>query len=187
VLAVTREMLVEVGWQGVSLRSVAAQAGVGRASLTRRWPTKPQLVLDAILGAAPDLEPFAGTDIDGWIEWVVRGSYELFSRPEVKPAVPWLLMALGDDEQLRQSLWSNFSGPAVGLFAPDRDGDPPASRARAELDARAVLAMSAGAALFLTTVAAQDDSEELRQRIAALLRAGIGATGGDRGDDRLAR
>ena len=183
VLAVTRELLVQNGWHGLSLRLVAQQAGVGRASLTRRWPSKAALVLDAILGVTPNLVPFAGTDVDGWTNWVVRGSHELFCRPEVNAAVPWLLLALRDDAELRRSLWSNFSDPAVELFVEDVHSADAAARKRAELDARAVLAMAAGAALFMTTVAADDDSARLRARIAALLRTGVRASTADRLDD----
>jgi hypothetical protein len=56
----------------------------------------------------------------------------------------------GPNDELRDRLWSDFSGPAVALFT--------CTQAHAfedgECDARAVLAMTAGAALFLTTVAA---------------------------------
>ena len=174
VLVVTRDLLAQKGWHGISLRLVAQQAGVGRASLTRRWPTKAALVLDAILGVTPDLAPFEGTDVNGWIDWVVRGSYELFSRPEVKAALPWLLLALEENEELRKTLWSNFSGPAVELFAEDVHAASTAAQQQADLVARAVLAMAAGAALFVTTVAADDDSEPMRGKIAALLSAGVG-------------
>ncbi|MDQ2721997.1 MAG: TetR/AcrR family transcriptional regulator, partial [Actinomycetota bacterium] len=88
VLAATRELLLEVGWDEMSLRAIAVRAGVGRAALHRRWPSKAHLVLDAILGTAPDLTPFEGTDRAGWVRWVVDGSAELFARPEVRAAVP---------------------------------------------------------------------------------------------------
>lgn len=175
VLAATRELLMEVGWHGLSIRLIATRAGVGRASLNRRWPSKAALVLHAILGESPDLTPFSGTDVSGWIDWVVRGSHELFSRPDVAAAVPGLLMAMQDSSELRRSLWRSFSGPAVELFTADVGANTTAERRRAELDARAVLAMAAGAALFLTTVAADDDSRPLRARIAQLLIAGVGA------------
>ena len=171
VLTATRQLLAHSGWHGVSLRLVAQQAGVGRASLSRRWPSKAALVLDAILGATPDLAPFAGTDVDGWIDWVVRGSHELFSRPEVTAALPWLLLALAENPELRQALWANFSGPAVALFDED------------ERVARAVLAMASGAALFVTTVAAEDDSASLREQITALLRSGVRSLTAHRVDD----
>lgn len=162
VLAVTRDLLVREGWDGLSMRAIATRAGVGRAALTRRWPTKAHLVLDALLGSAPDLSPYDGIDRRGWIEWVVAGSHELFSRPDVLAALPGLLAALRDHDDLRNTLWRTFSGPSTALFADGADGD-------AELDARAALVMAAGAALFTGLIAAEDDSPALRTRILDLL------------------
>lgn len=164
VLSVTRALLLEGGWEALSVRGVAARAGVSRSALARRWPSKAHLVLDALLGATPDLTPFEGTDRAGWIRWVVTGSAELFARPEVRAAAPGLLAALRDHEDLRTLLWRGFSEPSTALFArggPTGDDDL--------LDARAVLVMAAGAALFTSLVAADDDTAELRRRILELL------------------
>ena len=166
VLAVTRELLVELGWDELSMRLIAARAGVSRSSLARRWTSKAELVLHAILGATPDLAPFAGTDRAGWVDWVVRGSRQLFARAEVKAAVPGLLLAMAENPELRGRLWSDFSGPAVALFAGADGGD-------AERDARAALAMAAGAAMFLTTIAVEDDTEALQARIVDILTAAV--------------
>lgn len=176
VLSVTRDLLVELGWDGLSMRLVAARTGVGRSSLNRRWSSKAELVLHAILGETPDLAPFSGTDLTGWIDWVVRGSHELFARPDVRAAVPGLLLALGENDDLRRDLWARFSGPAVQLFADDVQATTPAKRRRADVDARATLAMAAGAALFVTTVAIEDDSETLRNRVAQLLITAVAAS-----------
>lgn len=165
VLAVTRQLLVESGWDDLSMRQIAIRSGVSRSSINRRWPSKSELVFHAILGAAPDLAPFAGTDRRGWIDWVVRGSRELFARPEVRAAVPGLLLAMAENDAMRRRLWTEFSGPAVALFGAGPD---------AERDARAALAMAAGAALFLSTVAVEDDTEHLHRRIAELLTDAVG-------------
>lgn len=168
VLAVTRELLVEVGWDELSVRLVATRAGVGRSSLNRRWSSKAELVLHAILGEAPDMSPFAGTDLTGWIEWVVRGSHLLFGRPDVTEAVPGLLLALRENDGLRKTLWDGFSGPAIELFAAQGYGT--------EVDARAALAMAAGAALFVTTVAVDDDAPALQDRLVRMLCDALGAS-----------
>ncbi|MER7453197.1 helix-turn-helix domain-containing protein [Nocardia beijingensis] len=169
VLAAVREMLVEVGWDELSVRAVAARAGVGRASIARRWQSKAELVLHAVLGETPDLGPFEGADRQGWIEWVLRGSRELFARDDVRAAVPGLLTALDRDRQLRDRLWAGFSTPAAELFAA---GDTE-SRARSELDARAVIALAAGAALFLEFVADGDDTARIHRRIGELLHRAV--------------
>lgn len=195
VLDVTRELLVEVGWDELSIRMVAARVGVGRASISRRWASKAELVLHAVLGAEPDLAPFEGTDLEGWIAWVVRGSHELFHRTDMRAAVPGLLTALRENDALREALWRGFAGPAAQLYA-ERTGagaagggesgsggagsggagsgatDPGATDPGATdpgLDARAVIAMAAGAALFTSMVATEDDSPALQARIAGML------------------
>jgi AcrR family transcriptional regulator len=160
VLAVTRAMLVESGWEQLSMRAIAIRSGVSRASITRRWPSKAHLVLDAILGATPDLTPFEGTDREGWIRWVVTGSAELFARPEVRAATPGLLAAIRDHAELRNALWQGFSGPSTRLF----DGD----QAEAST-AKALLVLAAGAAMFASLIAVEDDTPELRAKILELL------------------
>ena len=155
------ELLLESGWDGMSLRQVAVRAGVSRTSVQLRWSSKADLVLHAILGQAPDLAPFTGTDQRGWIAWVVEGSHLLFARDEVQAALPGLLVALQSDSELRVSLWRHFSDPAIDLFT---EGD----RAARE-EANAILIMAAGAALFSTTIATQDDTPALRSRITELL------------------
>src|SRR6478735_3785659 len=168
VLSVTRGLLVEVGWDALSMRLVATRAGVGRSSLNRRWSSKAELVLHAILGETPDLAPFSGTDLTGWIDWVVRGSHLLFGRPDVREAVPGLLLALRENDEMRKALWAGFSGPAIELFAAQGYG--------AEVDARAALAMAAGAALFVTTVAVDDDAPVLQDRLVQMLCTALGAS-----------
>lgn len=175
VLAATRELLIEVGWDDLSVRMVAVRAGVGRSSLNRRWGSKAELVLHAILGETPDLSPFSGTDLPGWIEWVVRGSHELFTAPDVREAVPGLMLALRENDELRKALWANFSGPAVQLFIDHRHAKTAAQRRRADRDARAILVMAAGAALFMSTIADDEDSDALRRRITELLQRSAGA------------
>lgn len=40
--------IAEVGYDRLSMEDIAARAGAGRATLYRRWPTKAQLVTDAV-------------------------------------------------------------------------------------------------------------------------------------------
>ncbi|WP_418004504.1 TetR/AcrR family transcriptional regulator [Mycobacterium sp. PDNC021] len=180
VLAATRELLSEGGFQQLSMRLVAQRSGVTRASLARRWPSKAALVIDAVMGTTPDLTPFAGTDVYGWIDFVVRGSRALFNHPDMKAAAPDLSLALLEDKEQGRSLWNRFTGPAVDLFADDVDAQTVDERRSAELDARAVLIMAAGAAMYVSTIAADDDSAELEERMVELLTAGYRAVSANR-------
>ncbi|GAA3886429.1 TetR/AcrR family transcriptional regulator [Leifsonia kafniensis] len=42
------ELLGEVGYDHTSIEGVAARSGVAKASIYRRWPGKPELILDAV-------------------------------------------------------------------------------------------------------------------------------------------
>ncbi|HEX3605408.1 MAG TPA: helix-turn-helix domain-containing protein, partial [Candidatus Dormibacteraeota bacterium] len=51
------QALVERGYDGMTVDHVARLAGVGRATLYRRWPTKTAMVIDALQrGRIPALE-----------------------------------------------------------------------------------------------------------------------------------
>jgi AcrR family transcriptional regulator len=55
IIAATLRLLAEQGYERTSIEAVAAEADVTRATVYRRYPTKPELVC-AALGAYPDVE-----------------------------------------------------------------------------------------------------------------------------------
>ncbi len=57
ILAAAIDVLAEVGYDGMTLDMVAARARAGKATLYRRWPSKAELVIDAVACLrAADLE-----------------------------------------------------------------------------------------------------------------------------------
>ncbi|MCD2463938.1 TetR/AcrR family transcriptional regulator [Streptomyces sp. NPDC057680] len=61
ILEAALEQLSSVGWNGLTMEGVAVGAQTGKAAVYRRWPSKEDLVADALqaglpaLGEAPDL------------------------------------------------------------------------------------------------------------------------------------
>jgi len=55
ILDATLELLGEVGFSALTVESVASRAGVGKATIYRRWPSKLPLVVEAF-GGLPGLE-----------------------------------------------------------------------------------------------------------------------------------
>jgi AcrR family transcriptional regulator len=49
ILQATRELLAERGYDGMTMDAVADRAGAGKATVYRRWPSKVQLTIDAIV------------------------------------------------------------------------------------------------------------------------------------------
>lgn len=58
----TLELLADIGYAALTIEAVATRAGVGKATLYRRWPGKVQLVVDAVrtLSEQPDPDTSAG-------------------------------------------------------------------------------------------------------------------------------
>ena len=59
IVAATIELLAELGFAGLSVEAVAARAGVGKATIYRRWPNKEALVVDALASVTEPVEPLA--------------------------------------------------------------------------------------------------------------------------------
>jgi len=66
ILDATLEVLAETGYDGMTLDQVAARVKAGKATLYRRWPSKAELVIDAVAcmkrdALSPDTLPDTGT------------------------------------------------------------------------------------------------------------------------------
>ncbi|HSD79712.1 MAG TPA: helix-turn-helix domain-containing protein, partial [Solirubrobacteraceae bacterium] len=51
------ELAADGGLRGLRMEAVAARAGVGKATLYRRWSSKQTLLADAIRAAAREIDP----------------------------------------------------------------------------------------------------------------------------------
>jgi AcrR family transcriptional regulator len=58
----TLRELAAVGYNGLTMEGVARHAQTGKAALYRRWPSKKDLVLDALLHALPEARETAASD-----------------------------------------------------------------------------------------------------------------------------
>jgi AcrR family transcriptional regulator len=162
-----RELLIEVGWEGLTLSAVADRAKVSRPALYRRWPTKTHLVFDTLFGWAEDVLP---KELDQssqeWLESAVEIGFALFADPAVRAGTPGLLAAIASDDEMRSVLWGRAGQPAVDRVGQYIEGDDDEQRRATAL---AVLAVLAGAPLFLSLFAGESDAPQTRAVISALL------------------
>ncbi|MDQ8046029.1 MAG: TetR/AcrR family transcriptional regulator C-terminal ligand-binding domain-containing protein [Solirubrobacteraceae bacterium] len=124
--------LLESGYGGLTLSSVAKKADVALSTVNRRWATKPKLVADVLVDmtamAVPDPDTGAlETDLRQIAQSLATG----FSNPQVRVLIRSML-ALPEDEQvairtkhwdLRQENADRIIGRAVdrGEIPPQRD------------------------------------------------------------------
>jgi AcrR family transcriptional regulator len=83
ILDAALEQLGTVGWNGLTMEGVAAGAQTGKAAVYRRWPSKEDLVADALRAGLPRFD--AAPDLGGVREDLVALCREardaMFSRP----------------------------------------------------------------------------------------------------------
>ena len=57
ILEATLDCFIEDGFRGMSMDAIAARAGVGKATIYRRWNSKEELLVDSIASLQENLEP----------------------------------------------------------------------------------------------------------------------------------
>ncbi|MEV5318549.1 TetR/AcrR family transcriptional regulator [Streptomyces sp. NPDC052687] len=83
ILDAALEQLSTVGWSGLTMEGVAAGAQTGKAAVYRRWPSKEDLVVDALKAGLPRLDAAAdlGSVREDLLALVRRARDAMYSRP----------------------------------------------------------------------------------------------------------
>ncbi|GHH61583.1 transcriptional regulator [Kitasatospora indigofera] len=130
ILDATRETLAELGWGGLTMGHVATRAGVAKTTLYRRWPSKNELVVDAVATLFDELVLADLGSLRADIEAVVREFAELLARPETQAALLALFAEGTRDPQLRRRIREAIVDPQKQLVRQGRAY----AQARGELD-----------------------------------------------------
>ncbi len=110
------ELLVEDGFRSLTMEQVRARAGVGKATIYRRWSSKEELVRDAIVDLhhefeAPDSGSFRG-DYEA-IAGMVMASAE---RAGAATFMPRLLAEAANDPELHAIFYEHLVEPRRGAL-----------------------------------------------------------------------
>src|SRR5689334_11637834 len=83
ILDAALEQLSTVGWKGLTMEGVATGAQTGKAAVYRRWPSKEDLVADALEAALPPVGgvPDLGSVREDLLVLCRRARDAMFSRP----------------------------------------------------------------------------------------------------------
>jgi AcrR family transcriptional regulator len=112
---VTRKLLAEDGYADLSMEAVARAADVGKQTLYRRWPRKPLLIFDAVLGGAEAVTgalPDTGSLATDLAE-VTAEQARVHSDPDTGALLRGLLADCLTDPALMEELRSRFIQPRL--------------------------------------------------------------------------
>jgi AcrR family transcriptional regulator len=174
ILRAAVDLLADEGYGGVTMEGVAARAGVGKATVYRRWPCKSALVVDAVDACKESASqpPDTGSVREDLLAFV-RGFMHHLRTSDAGRVMPALVAELARSPELAAAFREGFVAPrrARILEAVRRGVERGEVRegVDAELVADGVVALLMHR--FLVTGMAIDD--ELPERVADLLCRGI--------------
>jgi AcrR family transcriptional regulator len=177
ILRAALELAVERGFRGLSMEAIAARAGVGKATIYRRWKNKEALFAEAIgsIALAPEV-PDTGS---------VRGDFEAVSgaavggmAPEAFRVLPRLLADAADDPELLGALRTALLRPRRAALSEILRRGIERGELRADLDVDLVSDMIIGpmVARVLTSGGDATVLDGLPMQVWDTLAAGIAAS-----------
>jgi AcrR family transcriptional regulator len=112
ILAATLRILQEEGYGGLTIEGVAARAGVGRPTIYRRWPSKPALVVAALVQSSRLAVPVLDTgSLRDDLIAVQRHQVELMGAPDNRRVTAGLIADLANDPELAETYVSQYLAP----------------------------------------------------------------------------
>lgn len=172
-----RRQLTDVGYDQVTVESIAREAGVGRPTVYRRWPSKAHVVFDAAFGSpaaigdmfassgdfTTDLHRFAKSVLEFWREPVVAAAaLGILADRTRDPQLQIRTQQLLDEETRTQFCRLVQSGIDQGAVRPD-------------LDADMLFDLLVGTSFYTAQVLQRDhDTDEAIERLCALVMQGVG-------------
>lgn len=148
ILEATIELLVEVGYGGMSVEAVAARAQVGKATIYRRWASKKALVSEALRQLSDDVRmPDTGNTREDLIA-LLLDFRRVTSASYIGPMVGRIVSAAISNPEFMKIYWENTILPrrravAEILLRGQRRGE-----LRSDLDLDLVLDMLPGTAVY---------------------------------------
>ena len=105
ILKATLELLAQEGFQGLSIEDVAARAGVGKTTIYRRWPSKDELVIDAIHEVQVDLSTVDTGNFRDDLVILFKSAYKGLM---THPLLPQLVLRLISEYQANPEIFQVF-------------------------------------------------------------------------------
>ncbi len=153
------ELMLEVGYRGLTMESVRERAGVGKATIYRRWSSKEELVRDAIAYmhddvAAPDTGSLRG-DFAGMASGVLAAA----QREGAATFAPRLLGEAANDPELHALFYANLVKPRRDQLRAVLERAVARGEIRDDVDLELVIDMLAGPPVYRLLITGGDLSQ----------------------------
>ena len=173
ILNATRDLLLDVGYAGLSMEAVAARAHISKPTLYLRYPSKGALVFEAVFGrtkafAMPDTGDLL-TDLREAYDWAV----EEFAAAEARAALPGILAEVSASQELGRLARTTVIEPEYARVHALLERAQRRGEIRTDVDLTLVIDAFLGTALARATILANPLDHDAGARLVELLVNGL--------------
>jgi AcrR family transcriptional regulator len=177
ILAATLQVLIDQGYAQMSMERVAERAGVGKATIYRRWKNKSELVAEALSNLrteqAPPDEGSLRADV---LELSKRQLGVMRAQPRFPRLGPRLLAESADDPELHGIVRGNLLDPIRSLIAELLERAIKRGEVRKDIDVERVVDLLHGPIIYRFLMSGADMSavtEDYAQSLLDILLPGL--------------
>lgn len=116
IIEATIDLLVREGYDRLSMEGVATAAGVGKATVYRRWSSKAELVIDAMATLKPAIDAIDSGTLDGDLELMIAASCSPGTQRLAQVMVS-ICSALPREPELLDAFKTRFTEPRIARIA----------------------------------------------------------------------
>ena len=155
IIQATLALLADDGYDGVTMEAVAASAGVGKATLYRRYPGKEALVVDALATLSDTVPRGAGGGLRDDLVALVASTVRTTNSPAGR-LLPRLVSAAVDNPSLLERYREQVITPRRRRFAEVLLAGIRSGELRADLDVEQTIDLLVGPVLYRSLLRPQE-------------------------------
>jgi AcrR family transcriptional regulator len=158
ILAATLRMVGEHGVAATTIEGVAAEAGVGKTTIYRRFESKTELIIAAVSQMAPEGEPPDTGSVPGDLAAFADVQRERVARTGLMTVAPRVLAESMNDPELHQGFLDNVINPLRGAIRTILERGVERGQLRKDLDVDALVDILHAVPIYLILTSRADPS-----------------------------
>ena len=178
ILRATLELLLEGGYRGLSMEHVATRAGVGKATLYRRYGSREELVADAVRHLNQEIPPPDTGTVGGDIVALAGAVLAAAGRVGAATFMPRMLADAADDADMHAIFYENLVAPRREVMAKVLRRGVARGELREDLDIELAVDLLAGPWVYRLLISGGELPDIDPQALLDLVLSGIAAPSG---------